>query len=96
MQIKLNNLKKTYSGPNGKIAAVNGISLDIPENTIFGIIGKSGAGKSSLVRLISLLEKPDEGEIFYNNDRVDNLGKRELILRRRKIGMIFQNFNQID
>ncbi len=93
MQIKLNNLKKTYSGPNGKIAAVNGISLDIPENTIFGIIGKSGAGKSSLVRLISLLEKPDEGEIFYDNDRVDNLGKRELILRRRKIGMIFQNFN---
>ena len=76
MQIKLNNLKKTYSGPNGKIAAVNGISLDIPENTIFGIIGKSGAGKSSLVRLISLLEKPDEGEIFYDNDRVDNLGKR--------------------
>lgn len=93
MQIKLNNLKKTYSGPNGKIAAVNGISLDIPENTIFGIIGKSGAGKSSLVRLISLLEKPDEGEIFYDNDRVDNLGKRDLILRRRKIGMIFQNFN---
>ncbi len=93
MRIKLNNLKKTYSGSGKSITAVDGISLDIPENTIFGIIGKSGAGKSSLVRLISLLETPDEGEVFYNEERVDNLDKKELIARRRKIGMIFQNFN---
>ncbi len=93
MRIKLNNLKKTYVGPNGNITAVDNVSLEIPENTIFGIIGKSGAGKSSLVRLISLLESPDSGEIFYNDDRVDNLDKKNLIARRRKIGMIFQNFN---
>ncbi len=94
MQIKLSNLKKTYKSPQGEpIKAVNDISLDIPENKIFGIIGKSGAGKSSLVRLISLLERPDEGSVFYNNRRVDNLEKKDLILQRRKIGMIFQNFN---
>ncbi len=89
MQIRLEDLKKSY----GKISAVDGISLEIPENTIFGIIGKSGAGKSSLVRLVSLLEKPDEGRIFYDDERVDDLSKRDLILRRRKTGMIFQNFN---
>lgn len=93
MQIKLSNLCKTYSTAEGSIQAVNNISLDIPENQIFGIIGKSGAGKSSLVRLISLLEKPDSGEIYYDNKRVDNLSKAELIAQRRKIGMIFQNFN---
>ncbi|MGN0729516.1 methionine ABC transporter ATP-binding protein [Treponema sp.] len=93
MQIKLDNLKKTYSGPSGIVTAVNGISLEIPEKNIFGIIGRSGAGKSSLVRLISLLEKPDEGQVFYGDKRVDNLTNHELILRRRKIGMIFQNFN---
>ena len=93
MFIKLENLKKTYRTEEGAIQAVNNISLDIPENTIFGIIGKSGAGKSTLVRLISLLERPDSGAIYYNDARVDNLEKKALILQRRKIGMIFQNFN---
>ncbi|MCR5285505.1 MAG: methionine ABC transporter ATP-binding protein [Treponema sp.] len=93
MQIKLENLKKTYKTKDGFIEAVNDISLNIPDNTIFGIIGKSGAGKSSLVRLISLLEKPDSGAVYYNEERVDNLSKKSLIQRRRKIGMIFQNFN---
>ena len=93
MQITLNNLKKTYTTADGTINAVNDISLTIPDNTIFGIIGKSGAGKSTLVRLISLLEKPDEGKIFYGDQQVDSLAKDALIARRRKIGMIFQNFN---
>ena len=89
MRIKLENLKKYYDS----IHAVDDISLDIPENTIFGIIGKSGAGKSSLVRLMSLLEAPDSGAVWYGERRVDNLPKDELIACRRKIGMIFQNFN---
>ncbi|MGH0052895.1 MAG: methionine ABC transporter ATP-binding protein [Sphaerochaetaceae bacterium] len=89
MQIKLNNLKRTY----GDLHAVNGISLNIPSNTIYGIIGKSGAGKSTLVRLVSLLERPDAGEVYFDEVRVDNLQKSDLIQRRRRIGMIFQNFN---
>ena len=93
MNLTLSNLKKTYDTGNGIIRAVDGISLEIPDNTIFGIIGKSGAGKSTLVRLISLLESPDEGEVYYGGKRVDNLAQKELILQRRKIGMIFQNFN---
>jgi D-methionine transport system ATP-binding protein len=82
-------LNRTY----GSLHAVHDISLNIPSNTIYGIIGKSGAGKSTLVRLISLLERPDSGEIYYDDKRVDNLPKDELIAQRRKIGMIFQNFN---
>ena len=89
MQIKLESLVKNY----GDVAAVQNISLNIPSNTIFGIIGKSGAGKSSLVRLASLLEKPDSGAVYYDDVRVDNLDKKSLIQRRRRIGMIFQNFN---
>ena len=89
MQIRLSNLKRVY----GSLHAVEGVSLTIPSNTVYGIIGKSGAGKSTLVRLISMLEKPDEGEVYYGDKRVDNLSKKELIEERRKIGMIFQNFN---
>ena len=94
MKIKLEKLNKTYLSKDGsKIKAVSNVSLDIPENKIFGIIGKSGAGKSSLVRLISLLEAPDSGAVYYGEKRVDNLKKNQLIAQRRKIGMIFQNFN---
>ena len=93
MQLRLSELKKTYETADKTICAVDGISLEIPDNTIFGIIGKSGAGKSTLVRLISLLESPDEGEVYYGDKRVDNLSQKDLIRQRRKIGMIFQNFN---
>ena len=95
MQIELKNLVKNYTSADGlsKVTAVNDISLEIPSNTIFGIIGKSGAGKSSLVRLISMMEKPDSGEVYYDGQRVDNLDEKELVLKRRRIGMIFQNFN---
>jgi len=89
MGIILKNLSRSY----GSLHAVNDVTLDIPANTIYGIIGKSGAGKSTLVRLISLLEQPDNGQIFYNDKRVDNLSKNLLIAQRRKVGMIFQNFN---
>lgn len=89
LQIKLNNLVRTYED----VHAVENVSLSIPSNQIFGIIGLSGAGKSTLVRLISLLEKPDSGEVWYDDRRVDNLPEKEIIQRRRRIGMIFQNFN---
>ena len=89
MQIRLENLKRNY----GSLHAVDGVSLNIPSNTVYGIIGRSGAGKSTLVRLVSMLERPDEGEVWYGDKRVDNLSKKDLIEERRKIGMIFQNFN---
>ena len=95
MRIELKNLVKTYtaSSKTAPVTAVNGVSLEIPSNGIYGIIGKSGAGKSSLVRLVSMLERPDSGQIFYGGERVDCLSERELRERRRRIGMIFQNFN---
>lgn len=89
MEIVLDHLQKTY----GALHAVEDVSLTIPSNSIYGIIGKSGAGKSTLVRLVSMLEEPDAGAIYYGSKRVDNLDEKEKIIERRKIGMIFQNFN---
>ena len=93
MQLRLEHLNKTYTTKRASVTAVKDVSLDFPDNSIIGIIGKSGAGKSSLLRLASLLETPDRGEVYYDGVRVDHLPKKELNRRRLEIGMIFQNFN---
>jgi len=87
--IVLKGVSKTYSS----VAAVRKVDLSIPSACIFGIIGRSGAGKSTLLRITSLLETPDSGEVYYGGKRVDTLCGMALLERRRKMGMIFQNFN---
>jgi len=87
--IVVKDISKTY----GTVTAVKKVDLDIPSGCIYGIIGRSGAGKSSLLRVISLLETPDIGEVHYNGQRVDTLRGASLLEQRRKMGMIFQNFN---
>jgi D-methionine transport system ATP-binding protein len=72
---------------------VDDVSLSVNDGCIFGIIGRSGAGKSTLLRIMALLEPPDSGELYYGAERVDTLTGKELLLRRRLMGMIFQNFN---
>ena len=87
--IVLKNISKTYAA----VEAVRNVNLLIPDGCIFGIIGRSGAGKSTLLRVTSLLETPDSGEVYYGAERVDTLRGRALLEQRRKMGMIFQNFN---
>jgi D-methionine transport system ATP-binding protein len=87
--ILLKGIVKRYAS----VAALRGVDLAVEDGTIFGIIGKSGAGKSTLLRIMSLLESPDSGEVYYGNRRVDTLRGKELLSRRRRMGMIFQNFN---
>lgn len=88
--IVLENINKVYA--NG-LHAVKDINLHIKKGDIFGIIGLSGAGKSSLIRLINRLEEPTSGNIFINGENILNLPKTQLLNRRKKIGMIFQHFN---
>ncbi|MDR0465230.1 MAG: ATP-binding cassette domain-containing protein [Treponema sp.] len=87
--IALRGICKAYPGVN----VLKNVDIEIPDRTIFGVIGKSGAGKSTLLRIASLLEKPDSGEVYYDFLRVDTLKGKELLVRRRNMGMIFQNFN---
>lgn len=88
--ITLEKVNKVYS--NG-LHAVKDVSLKVNKGDIFGIIGLSGAGKSSLIRLINRLEEPTSGKIFINGENVLEFNKEQLLERRKKIGMIFQHFN---
>ncbi|WP_458412105.1 methionine ABC transporter ATP-binding protein [Schinkia sp. CFF1] len=90
--IEIKNLVKSYHSKKGIVVGVDHVSLKIEKGEIFGIIGYSGAGKSSLLRCLNLLEKPTAGEIFIEQVELTSLNKAELRKARIKIGMIFQHF----
>ena len=94
--IHLKSLTKTFPHPDGKITAVDQVTLKINTGEIFGIIGLSGAGKSTLVRLINRLEEADSGEIWIDDTELRNLNKLKLNIVRKEIGMIFQHFNLLE
>lgn len=91
--IELSDLDKTFETANGPLHAVRQVNLTIDDGEIFGIIGFSGAGKSTLVRCINLLERPDAGAVIIDGTNLMELSAKELRAQRKKIGMIFQQFN---
>jgi D-methionine transport system ATP-binding protein len=91
--VAFEHLGKTYQSSSGPVKALTDITLDIPAGSIFGIIGRSGAGKSSLLRTINRLERPTEGRVRVDGEDIGGYGEAELLALRRRIGMIFQHFN---
>lgn len=93
--VRFEGISKTYPAYRGKpgVNALQDIDFTIPRGSITGVIGRSGAGKSSLVRLINGLEKPTTGRVIVDSRDISALAGRELRLAQRSIGMIFQHFN---
>lgn len=92
-RIEFRNVSKSFTHKGTTTNAVDNVSLTIEPGEIVGIIGYSGAGKSTLVRLINGLEKPTSGEIVLDGENIAALPERKLRSIRRRIGMIFQQFN---
>ncbi|MGM9966022.1 MAG: methionine ABC transporter ATP-binding protein [Rummeliibacillus sp.] len=91
--IQLENVVKKYKTANGSLTAVNDVNLSINDGEIFGIIGYSGAGKSTMIRLLNGLEKPTSGKVTVNGQNISSIKGKELRNARHKISMIFQHFN---
>lgn len=91
--ISIKGLKKIYKTKHQDIKAVDSITLDIDEGEIYGVIGYSGAGKSTFVRLLNRLEDPTAGSIVIDDKEMTSLKGNSLRLARQDIGMIFQHFN---
>lgn len=91
--IKVEDLVKTYFQKEGKVEALKGVNISVNEGVIFGVIGLSGAGKSSLVRCISSLENPTSGKIIIDDKDISKLSKNDLRNAQKKIGLVFQHFN---
>ncbi|WP_196589947.1 methionine ABC transporter ATP-binding protein [Pectinatus cerevisiiphilus] len=91
--IKLSHIKKIYETSSGPLQALKDVSLTIDRGEIYGIIGLSGAGKSTLVRCINMLERPTEGTVEIDGQDLTKMNEKQLRAVRKKIGMIFQQFN---
>ncbi len=91
--MRIDGISKAFGGP----PVLHNISLSVPKGSIHGIIGKSGAGKTTLIRIAGLLEKPDAGSVWYEGIAapVHLLRGRELLEARRKAGFVFQSFNLV-
>ncbi|MCV4287706.1 ATP-binding cassette domain-containing protein [Pseudomonas capsici] len=91
--VRFSNLGKIYHGQQGPVQALSNIELAIQKGEIFGIIGRSGAGKSSLIRTINRLEQPSSGRVLIDQVDIGEFDEDKLVELRRRIGMIFQHFN---
>jgi lipoprotein-releasing system ATP-binding protein len=85
--IRLSGIKKTV----GSEQILKGIDLEVYEGEFVSIIGASGSGKSSLLYILGLLDKPTEGEVFFEGEKIDySNDKRLSYLRNSKLGFVFQ------
>ena len=92
-QIELRGLSKVYQIPGGEVQALNNINLAIEQGDIYGIIGMSGAGKSTLIRCLNRLDTPTDGQVLIDGQNVLAMSKKQLLQTRRRMAMIFQQFN---
>ena len=91
--LTITDLQKVY--PNGT-KALNNVSFTVDQPQVIAIIGPSGAGKSTLIRCINRLVEPSSGRIMLDDIDIASLSRRELRKARRRMGMIFQEYNLVD
>ncbi|MCX2891392.1 methionine ABC transporter ATP-binding protein [Pseudomonas sp. LB-090624] len=91
--IEFQQVHKTYRVAGREIPALNPTSLTIEDGQVFGLIGHSGAGKSTMLRLINRLEEPSGGKIIVDGEDVTAFNANQLRGFRQQVGMIFQHFN---
>ena len=93
VMIDIQGIRKTFSGAQGEVVALDRIDLTIRQGDIYGVIGMSGAGKSTLIRCVNRLESPTEGRILIGGEDILTASQKDLLRLRRQVGMIFQQFN---
>lgn len=97
MTLIIKNITKYYETENNKFYALKNINIRFPDKGLVSITGPSGCGKTTLLNLISLLDKPSEGQIIYKGTNINKLSRRQLLhYRNKEIGIIFQNYNLLE
>ena len=94
--IRCRDLRKIFVMGRQKVAALDGVDIDIPEGSLTVIMGPSGSGKSTLLYLLGGLDRPTSGSIEVAGEALEKMDENSLaVYRRQKVGFIFQSFNLV-
>lgn len=94
--IRIRGLFKTYMMGRQAVHALDGVNLDVEQNSFWVVMGPSGSGKSTLLHLLGGLDRPSSGKISVGDQALETLDENALaVFRRRRVGFIFQSFNLI-
>ena len=100
--LKVNNLIKKFPKAGGEIddadaiSVLKGINFDVEQGEYVGIMGKSGCGKTTLLKILGFMDQQTDGDVIFDGVNTNELWKEELTdIRRRKIGFVFQTFNLV-
>ena len=94
--MRCEHLTKVYQAGENKVYALNDVSLGIEQHSFTAIIGPSGSGKSTFLHLLSGLDKPSSGKVWYQDQDLYGYRDNQLsVLRRRRFGFVFQSYNLV-
>lgn len=94
--MRCESLSKVYQTGESKVFALDGVTLSLQQGSFTAITGPSGSGKSTLLHLLSGLDHPTSGQVFYQGDDLYRYRDNQLsVLRRRRFGFVFQNYNLV-
>jgi putative ABC transport system ATP-binding protein len=92
--IRVRNVVKVYPSPSGEFTALKGVNLDVFAGEFLAIVGKSGAGKTTLVNMLSGVDHITSGEVWLNGTAVHHMNESQLALwRGRNLGVVYQSFH---
>lgn len=96
MNLKINEIKKSFGTGESKTEVLKGVSFEVKKGDICVLLGPSGSGKSTLLNIIGGIETADSGSIFIGDDKIEKMSEKQLSLYRRKhLGYVFQSYNLI-
>ena len=94
--LEIQHLKKYFKTPKGMLHAVDDVSFSLEQGQALAIIGSSGSGKTTMMNIIGILDRPTQGGYLLDGVDVSKAGDRELsLIRNQKIGFVFQTYNLI-
>ena len=94
--LQTSNLKKTYGSGDAAVHALDGVSFSVDKGEFVAIVGTSGSGKSTLLHMLGGLDRPTNGSVTVDGQKLFSLKEDDLtVFRRRKIGFVFQNYNLV-